>query len=158
MEAVGTQLTHLAAALDASTELRDVLGNPAYDRAQRLNVVNALLASAGQTAPALSNTLQLLNDRNKLVVVPELSRAFRDLADERAGRVRGTVTSAVPLSPQMVAQLTQQLAQLTGKQVVVETRVDSALLGGVAAQVGSTLYDGSLRTQLHELQQQLASR
>ena len=58
----------------------------------------------------------------------------------------------------MVTQLTQQLAQLTGKQVEVETRVDPALLGGVAAQVGSTLYDGSLRTQLHELQQQLMSR
>ena len=64
-------------------------------------------------------------------------------------------TSAVPLSPDAVTQLQQSLQQLTQRNVVLETRVDPALLGGVSAQVGGTLYDGTLRTQLEQLRREL---
>jgi len=158
VDVVGERLQELSAALAQSPELTGVLSSPSYDRGTRLGVLNAVLAQAGQVPASLGNTLKLLNDRNRLGALPELATAFRELSDERAGRVRGTVTSAVPLSPTLVSSITADLAKLSGKQVVVETQVDPSLLGGVAAQVGSTLYDGSLRTQLKAMKQQLTSR
>ena len=61
------------------------------------------------------------------------------------------VTSAVPLSPEEAKRIADGLATATKAEVIVETGVDPALLGGVVAQVGSTVYDGSVRSQLEEL-------
>ncbi|MBN9681021.1 MULTISPECIES: ATP synthase F1 subunit delta [unclassified Corallococcus] len=155
-DAVAEQLNAFAAVVGQSPELSDVLLNPAYSRAQRNRVVEALLQAMPSPAePALANALRLLVDRNRLGYLPDIARLYRDMADARAGRVRGQVTSAVPLSAAAVAQLQQSLTQLTQRNVVLETKVDPALLGGVAAQVGGTLYDGSLRTQLEQMRREL---
>lgn len=158
VDTVATRLAELSTALEQSPELTAVLSSPSHDRATRGAVLKAVLAQAGSVPKALENTLRLLNDRNRLGAIPEISHAFRDLSDELAGRVRGTVTSAVALSASLLSSITADLAKISGKQVVVEAQVDPSLLGGVAAQVGSTLYDGSLRTQLRAMKQQLTSR
>ncbi|TSC27540.1 ATP synthase F1 subunit delta [Corallococcus sp. Z5C101001] len=155
-DVVAEQLNAFADVVGKSPELSDVLLNPAYSRAQRSRVVEAVLQSLPVTAePALANALRLLVDRNRLGYLPDIARLYRDMADARAGRVRGQVTSAVPLTPDAVTRLQQSLQQLTQRNVVLETRVDPALLGGVSAQVGGTLYDGTLRTQLEEMRRQL---
>jgi F-type H+-transporting ATPase subunit delta len=105
--------------------------------------------------PILDSTLHLLVDRNRLNYLTDIARLFGDMADARAGRVRGHVTTAAPLSADALARLQQSLQQLTQRNVILETRVDTALLGGVSAQVGSILYDGSLRTQLEQMRRDL---
>ncbi|MCY1046663.1 ATP synthase F1 subunit delta [Corallococcus sp. bb12-1] len=153
---VAEQLNAFADVVGHSPELSDVLLNPAYSRAQRSNVVEAVLKALPSPAdPALANALRLLVDRNRLGYLPDIARLYRDMADARAGRVRGQVTSAVPLSADAVSQLQQSLQQLTQRNVVLETRVDPSLLGGVSAQVGGTLYDGTLRSQMEQMRRAL---
>ncbi|RKG99155.1 ATP synthase F1 subunit delta [Corallococcus sp. CA053C] len=153
---VAEQLNAFADVVGHSPELSDVLLNPAYSRAQRSRVVEAVLQALPTPAdPALANALRLLVDRNRLGYLPDIARLYRDMADARAGRVRGQVTSAVPLSADAVTGLQQSLQQLTQRNVVLEMRVDPALLGGVSAQVGGTLYDGTLRTQLEQMRREL---
>jgi F-type H+-transporting ATPase subunit delta len=157
-DAVSEQLTTFAGTLAQNRELADVLFNPAYTREQRTRVMEALLQAFSPVEPALANTLRLLVDRNRLGYLPDIARLFRDMADAQAGRVRGQVTSAVPLSPDTLQQLTSTLQQLTQRNVVLDTRVDPSILGGLSAQVGSTLYDGTLRTQLEQLRRDLKQR
>ncbi|WP_426755639.1 ATP synthase F1 subunit delta [Myxococcus sp. Y35] len=158
-DAVAEQLTALADVIAKNAELTDVLVNPAYTREQRLHVVESVMkAIPGGVEPTLANTLRLLVDRNRLGYLGDIARLFRDMADARAGRVRGHVTSAAPLPADALAQLQQTLQQLTQRNVLLETRVDPSLLGGVAAQVGSILYDGSIRTQLEEMRRELKQR
>ncbi|ADO68603.1 ATP synthase F1 subunit delta [Stigmatella aurantiaca] len=154
-DAVATQLASLVQAFEKSAELSDVLLNPAYSRSQRAQVVESLIQLAGNLEPVLANTLRLLVERNRLIYLPDISRVFRDMADTRAGRVRGHVTSAAPLSPATLEQLRKNLQQATQRDVILEQKVDPALIGGAAAQVGSVLYDGSLRTQLEQMRRQL---
>ncbi|SEM40505.1 ATP synthase F1 subcomplex delta subunit [Stigmatella aurantiaca] len=154
-DAVATQLDSLVKAFEKSPELSDVLLNPAYSRAQRAQVVESLIQLAGNLDPILANTLRLLVERNRLIYLPDVARVFREMADARAGRVRGQVTSAAPLAPDTLEQLRKNLQQLTQRDVILEQKVDPSLLGGVAAQVGSVLYDGSLRTQLEQMRRQL---
>jgi len=99
----------------------------------------------------------VLVDRNRLGILPDIARLFRDMADEKAGRVRGMVVSAVPLEPQSIRQLESTLSRVVQKQVVLETRVDHEVLGGVSTQVGSVVFDGTLRTQLDDLKRALQS-
>lgn len=157
-DAVSEQLSSVSGALSQNRELADVLFNPAYTREQRTRVVEALLKSLGPVEPVLGNTLRLLVDRNRLVYLPDIARLYRDMADAQASRVRGHVTSAVPLSADALQKLSGQLKELTQRNVVLEARVDPNVLGGVAAQVGSTLYDGTLRTQLEQMRRELKQR
>ncbi|MBN1205169.1 MAG: ATP synthase F1 subunit delta [Myxococcaceae bacterium] len=157
-DAVADQLAAFVKALDQSRELADVLLNPAYTRGERSQVVEALMKMMGTLEPALANTLRLLLDRNRLIFLPDIARVFRDMADARAGRVRGHVTSAAQLAPDALEQLRKNLQQITQRDVILEPRVDPTLLGGVSAQVGSVLFDGSVRTQLEQLRRELKQR
>jgi F-type H+-transporting ATPase subunit delta len=157
-DAVSEQLSAFAGALAKNNELEDVLVNPAYTREQRSGLIEALLKALGSVEPVLANTLRLLVERNRLVYLQDIARLYRDMADVQAGRVRGHVTSATPLPPDMLQQLSAALKTLTQRDVVLEPRVDPTVLGGVAAQVGSTLYDGTLRTQLEQMRRDLKQR
>ncbi len=147
---VGEQLDALNGLLTMSTELFDVVSNPAYSRPQRLGVLEKLLKLVG-AGPELTNAMRLMNDRNRLTYLPDLARVYRDLVDAKLGRVRGKVVSATALSAEQQKKLTDSLKAITQKDVVLESTVDATLLAGATAQIGSTLYDGSLRAQLAEL-------
>lgn len=155
LDVVTTQLTGFVAAFEVNRELNDVLVNPAYSRAQRAAVVDAVMTASGATNPLLANTLRLLTDRNRLPLLPDIARQFREMADERAGRVRGKVTSAVALGADVLKQMEQTFEKITQRDVVLESKVDPAVLGGVSAQVGSHLYDGTIRTQLESMRRGL---
>jgi F-type H+-transporting ATPase subunit delta len=155
-EAYGTQLDSLVNAYEASPELRDLWLNPAHSREVRLAAVDNLSGPLG-LSQIVVNLLRILVDRQRLGVLPDLARVYGDMVNEKVGRLRATVTSAVPLSAEATDQLSQALAGRTKKNVVLETKVDSKLLGGVVTQVGGTVLDGSLKTQLDLLRSTLRS-
>jgi len=154
VEAWNEALFALGRAVEASPDLHDVLSNPAYGRETRRAVV-ARLAEAMKLDAEPANLLFLLGDRNRLGSLGAIVGAFRELADAELGRLRAKVTSAVPLDEAAVSAIAEKLSASTKKQVIVERAVDPAILGGVVAQVGSLVYDGSLRTQLEDLRQTL---
>jgi F-type H+-transporting ATPase subunit delta len=102
------------------------------------------------------NLLKLMTDRNRFDVLPFLTRQYRDLVDLRVGRVRGQITSARALDEAQVRGIKLSLESMTQRSVVLESSVDASLLGGVVAQVGSKVYDGSLKAQLKDLSQALS--
>jgi len=69
--------------------------------------------------------------------------------------VSARVTAAVPLFPQDVKSLENALAAITDRLVNVELQTDASLLGGIVVQIGSTIFDGSIRTQLSEMRRRL---
>jgi len=147
-------LDALQAALQASRELRDVLSNPVYEKEQRRSVAKRL-AQALKLEAEPANMLFLLADRNRLGHLSAIVDAFRTLADEKVGRLRARVVSAMPLDPAAVGSLSRRLAEATRAQVVVDRDVDESLLGGAVTQVGRFTYDGSLKTQLEILRRTL---
>jgi F-type H+-transporting ATPase subunit delta len=67
------------------------------------------------------------------------------------------VSTARELSEEQRGALNARLEGLTGKRVRTRYRVDPALIGGVVARIGSTVYDGSVRGQLHSLERRLSA-
>jgi F-type H+-transporting ATPase subunit delta len=154
-DAVGTALQSVATAMDSSEELRDVFVNPTYTGAQRALVLDQLLAAVGDKAPPLANALKLLNERHRLAQLPTIARLYSDMADDRAGRLRGQVTSAVKLPKDELDRLAKTLEKITSRSVLLDAKVDPSVIGGVSAQVGSRVFDGTLRGQLEDLRRQL---
>jgi F-type H+-transporting ATPase subunit delta len=147
-------LAALQKAVASSPELRDLLENPVHAREQR-QAVAGQLARALSLDPLPTHLLALLAERNRLAYLSGIADTFADLADLKLGRVRAKVTSAVPLADAEAEALSRKLAAATGAQVLLERVVEPALLGGVVTQVGSLVYDGSLRAQLETLRRSM---
>jgi len=154
LDRIGADLRSLAAALKESAELATVMSNPAIRRTDRRRVVDALINRVG-AGPAAKNLVYLLLDGERLATLPAISREVDAMIEAKAGRVTAEVTSAKPLSAAQLAQLTAALEKLSGKKVDVRKSEDPTLLGGVVAKVGDVVYDGSLRTQLDTLRDEL---
>ncbi len=152
---VSAQLAALSTLVATRQELHAFLEDPTYTRAQQHAVLEVLIAELPVDAEPLPRFLRLLVDRRRLGSLPDITRQFRDLADEQAGRIRGRVVSATPLSAETLQQLQKALESITHSRVLLETAVDPSVLGGVSAQVGSVLYDGTLRTGLDEMRRAL---
>ncbi|MSP17437.1 MAG: ATP synthase F1 subunit delta [Myxococcales bacterium] len=153
-EQLGRELDDLAKTYAGSRDLGEALTNPVFPRAQRRDVLVATLEKVG-VSPVTRNFALLLLERERIPFLPAIARELRLLVDEQAGRVRATVTSARPLAADHVQGIRQSLEQQTGKTVVLETREDPSLLGGVVAQLGDVVYDGSLRTQLEQMRERV---
>jgi F-type H+-transporting ATPase subunit delta len=151
------QLQDVLAAYRESPELREVFDTPAVSVPDKLKVLTAIAASLG-ASPVTVNFLRVLVLHFRMALLPEVVEAFRDLAYERLGIVQVEVVSATALSEPSRRSLQAGFNRLLKKQVELEFQVDLEILGGVRAQIGSTVYDGSVRGALARLGEQLILR
>jgi len=154
-ERLGREVRALARAFRGSQELAIALSNPAFAKSDREKILRAILQRLGASQMVVNFT-RLLLDRDRMPVLPDISRELDAMIDARAGRVAAEVRSAVPLDAGQRERLTQALEQLSGKKVEMKIDTDPSLLGGVVAKLGDTVYDGSLKTQLERMKQTLA--
>jgi F-type H+-transporting ATPase subunit delta len=153
----GRDLAGFAGIVSGNEMLSRTLSNPAIPVQRKRAVVEQLLARVGPLSPVLSKLLLLLADRDRLALLPELASAYESRLMDEAQIVRAHVTTAVELPTDRVSQLQQGLARATGRQVQLETRVDPSIIGGAVARIGSTVYDGSVTTQLQKVKERLTT-
>lgn len=155
VDIVGTDLARFVRVLDQDGgQLRGALCTPVFTVEERERVLDDLLPRLN-LQPVTRNLLRLANQKRRLPLIGEIARVYMNLADERAGRARVQVATAEPLSPQIEAEVRAAMERLTGKHVLLETRVDPSLIGGLVARVGSKVYDSSIRTRLQNMRQTL---
>jgi F-type H+-transporting ATPase subunit delta len=154
---VEADLTTVVAVAAENPELGRVLGNRSLPDSTRRNIVVAVGQKLGVSAP-VGKLLALLADRGRLELLPQVASVFTERLLEHRNVLQADVTTAAPLSAEAVERLGANLSSVTGKQITMRVTVDPALLGGVVARVGSTVYDGSVRTQLKKMRDQLVAQ
>jgi len=151
-----SQLAGAEALIDESPELRIALLTPAIQNSRKRAVMAKLLERISGS-PLIRNFIYVVIDHRRIGVLAEIREAFEQQLDERLGFVRAEVSSAAPLNAPLSAGLESVLSKLTGKSMRLRFDVDPALLGGVVARIGSTVYDGSVRGELRELGKKLVA-
>jgi F-type H+-transporting ATPase subunit delta len=154
---VGRDLDAVVAMLKGSPDLAESANRTGVSDADRLAIVDKIGAAMGLTQ-AVKKLLLLLTQGRKLALMPELAMAYSERLLAHQNIVRAEVTSAAPLSPEKTKALEESLSQVTGKKVELSVSVNPELLGGVVARIGSTVYDGSVKTQLQRMRQELVER
>jgi F-type H+-transporting ATPase subunit delta len=149
-----SELASFAELLDANAELRDVLLRPLHPVAQRRAVLEAVAGRLGGSG-LLQRFYAVLIDQRRLLDFTSIREEFERLADARAGITQAKLRTASPLEPEQLERLKAALAARTGGRVELDVQVDDHLLGGVVAQVGDLVFDGSLRSQLEQLRANL---
>ncbi len=141
-------------AVDQSEELGRVMFTPLHPRAERRGVVGEVAERLG-LRKELRAFVMILVDENRTRLIGDVRDSLRQLVEEAAGRVTAQITSARTLRKQELDAIREALARRLDVEVRLETSVDPDLIGGVVAQVGDQLFDGSVRTQLVSLGESL---
>jgi F-type H+-transporting ATPase subunit delta len=154
-EAIGRELAGAVEQLEREPSVTTLFGRPGAAAAKRGAAVE--IARRMEVSRLMSDFLVLVATQGRGDQFAAIAAAYRDLVDADLGRVRARVRTAVPLNDAERAALSARLAgALGGKQVMVEEVVDTGLLGGFIAEIGSLIVDGSLDGQLHKMQERLA--
>ena len=151
------ELASFADLFEGHEELRKAMLNRAVPVTAKRNVMQQLVARMQPSQP-LGKLMMLLAERDRLELLPDLLAAYRDRLMDYQQVVRADVRTAVPLPEDRVAQLQQRLADVTGRRVTMSTSVDPSIIGGVVARIGSTVYDGSVATQLARIKSRLVEQ
>ncbi len=150
----GRELQQLAEALAGSGEMAKVLVSLAYPEGLRRKVLSEILTRAG-LSPLVNNFVQLLADKGRLGDFSDIAETYSLLADEERGIIHGSLVSATALSRQEVEAIRESLNKFAGRQVELTVEEDPSIIGGLIARLGDLSIDGSVRTQLAKLSEQL---
>ncbi len=142
----------LMAVAFSSPEMAAVMQEARIPGADKLRLAERALAGID---PLVLNLARLLVDRGRTALAPQIAEAFQELADAERGIAHALVTTAVPLSSGEAAAVAERLGEISGKRVVVETRLDEGIIGGLIARIGDKLIDGSTRSRLTALKRRL---
>lgn len=154
LEGLERDLAAFAGLLSDHPTLAKVLLNPAVPVPRKRAAV-VELTTMMKPAPIVGKLVTLLAERDRLVLLPDLLASFRDRLLEHRNVVRAELTTTTPLDSARAAAIEQQLARVTGRSVTLQTRTDPAIIGGIVARIGSTVYDGSVARQLEKIKARL---
>jgi F-type H+-transporting ATPase subunit delta len=153
---VDRDLDAVVAMLKTSPDLAAASNRSLTDVARK-SLIEAVAKAMNLTTPVTKLLVLLAQDR-KFSYLPDLAAAYRERLLAHQNVVRAEVKSAAPLSAEKTKALEDSLSKVTGKKVELSVTVDPELLGGVVATIGSTVYDGSVKTQLAQMRQELVKQ
>ena len=153
---VKRELAEFAGLVRESPDLHSFLSNPSIARAAKHAGVEAIVARMGASR-TLRNYLFVIVDHRHAGMLVEIEQAFSRLLDARMGIMQAQVTSAMQLSDKDRAELAAALTKLTGEKIEAQYTTDAALIAGAVVRIGSTIYDGSVRTQLERMRARMIS-
>lgn len=151
---VRDELEKLSSLFEGSRELRDALLTPLHPASGRKAALREI-ANRISVSPLVQNFLSYLIDQRRLIDFSAIVEAYGEFADNAEGLLTAEVISASPLDDRRKDRLRRALSERTGREVRLEIKIDSALIGGAIAKVGDLVFDGSLRTQLGQLRANL---
>jgi F-type H+-transporting ATPase subunit delta len=151
LETVENELFKVARTIEGSDQLREALTDPAIPLERRQGIVEDLLG--GRTSPVTTSLVSFVVAAGRARDLPAIiDRLVRMAAEERHEAV-AEVRSAIPLDEGQRQRLTEALSKRTGRQISLKVIVDPSILGGLVAQVGDTVIDGSVRNRLNQLKE-----
>ena len=150
LEAVEGDLMALREMLADSDDLRTLVRSPLFRRLDQSDALRAIAARSG-FADLTVRFLGLVATKRRLFALSGMIDAFGALMDEKRGRTRVEVVSAEALDDGQVSELTAVLREATGRQVVLDSKADTDLIGGLIVRIGSRMIDTSIRSRIERM-------
>ena len=150
----GEQLKRFAQLIDDAQDLKSLLYNPAISQHFKADLLTDLMPRLG-IGTLEAHFIRTLLEKGRLPDMPQIVELYEALAEEAQNRLRVRVKSAFPLSPALQEEVRQRFAHYTSKDIVIDQEIDPTLIGGIVAQMGSLVLDGSIRNELLRLKTEL---
>ncbi len=154
VDSVGADMQLVSQTITSSRELYLFFSSPVIDRAKKRSVVQSLYE--GRVDKLTIGFLYLLVEKGREALTEAIAIEYGRLLDEKMGVVNAELKAPYKLDEKASSHVRSKLESLTGKKVRVSFSLDKGLIGGFQAQIGDTVYDGSVRRQLEILKRQLS--
>lgn len=142
------------AVLARNSDFVSVMENPKFSFEDKAKLLNSQLRGL---SPKALNLAYILTNQGKFSLISQVYEDYLQMLDDFRRIDQAEVTTAIPLDEAEISKLTQQLGTITGKRVIITEKVDPGIIGGMIARVGGKIIDGSTRSQLAALKNDLAS-
>jgi len=152
-EPIGQELAGVRQLVDENSSFREILTNPSISHDERAGLLSKIFRH--NVSDLVFNTLGVLNQKNRLGLISQISQGYDDLLDEQLGKVEVDLTVAQKLTPEQLDQARQKISAALKREAVVHQYVDESVLGGMVVRVGDKLIDASVRYQLQAMKEQL---
>jgi len=149
-------LSAFVGAVDALPAMQKLFSSPVFTTENKMAVIKDLAGKLNMQ-PITQRFIEHLAETGRIRYVKDVNEAFQEILAERQNRAAVRLTTAVAINNGDLADIKQKLEGLTGKQVDIDSKVDATLIGGAKAQIGSTIYDGTIKNQLNKMRNQLMS-
>jgi F-type H+-transporting ATPase subunit delta len=154
---VQRELDQWASMIEAHPQLKEVFDNPTIVYDHKRKVVEDLIART-RVRETTASFLRVLLRNQRLSQLRDVAARFGLILDERGGMVAAHVTTARPIPEELKSSLHETLAAATGRKVRLSFSTDESIIGGLVARIGSTIYDGSVQSQLDRLAAEMAGQ
>ena len=134
-------------------ELDNVLKSPLVAKNEKTQLIEALFNN--KINNNLKNFLKILVEKGRISSLKSIELTFKELLNDKHNIIEGTVISAIALTEKQVKELEEKLSKKYNKNVTLENEVDQSILGGVLVRLGNTQIDGSVKTRLNNIKDQL---
>ena len=155
VEPYAEELANVVSVLKSEDMLRLLLDSPTFPLDKKQAMMSDL-CDLLKSSDGMRNFLGLLLEKGRIGYIAQIDRSYRKFADDLSGLVRANIKSARDLSAKRADAIKQGLEKQTGKQVVLSIETDASLIGGLQAEMGGKLFDGSVKTQLKRIAETLA--
>jgi F-type H+-transporting ATPase subunit delta len=154
LENTGKNLTALADVFSNSAELSEVLSDTKVSSQIKQNVLKEILKKI-KVSKLVDTFIRYLLAKRRIVLLPNIERAFNLFLQEKLGRIEAGITVAQEISEVTVGKLEKAISRYSGKEVTVNITIDPAIIGGIVTRIGSVVIDGSIHTQLNQIRQSI---
>ena len=153
VEETGRELEEIQQTFERDPRIVMFFSSPILEPKTKLEILSRSLQ--GTASDLVIDFLSLLLEKNRFSVLPTIVPAYREMADEYAGRVRVHVATATSLGEAMRKEIHDTLTGGLRREVILEDELEPALVGGAVVTIGDKVYDGSLATRLKEVRKQI---
>ncbi len=151
-----TDFAAFVSAVDSEPAMQKLFASPVFTPENKKAVIKELSGKLNMQATS-QRFVEHLAETGRIRYIKDVYEAFLDILAEKQNRAVARVTTAVSLNNGYLGDIKKKLEELTGKQVDVDSKVDASLIGGARAQIGSVIYDGTIKNQLNKMRNQLVN-
>ena len=155
VEQYAEELAGVATVLKREDMLRLLLDSPTFPLAKKTAIMQDVVAKM-ELSEGMGKFIYLLLKKGRITYLSQIDANYRKFADDLSGVVRVKIKAANKLTKKRTGEIQASLEKQTGKQIVLSVNIDKALIGGLQAEMGGKLFDGSVKTQLKRIADTLA--
>lgn len=148
------EIEGILSVLDREERLKRAIVLPLVEVEKRKEVLSDVMRALEVSSP-LASMFTMLLEKNRMGYLNLIRDVYNDLVDEKEGRVKGTLFTAFPVSDDVRVKIEKELGAKLDKQVTLAVKEDKGLIGGVKVAIKGTIIDGSVKRQLHTLQENI---
>jgi F-type H+-transporting ATPase subunit delta len=150
---VGEEMKAIGQLMAENPHFKEMLANPSIGQTQRIDLIDKLFK--GRASELVYNLIRIANSKGRAAILGEIASTYLKLLDEQLGNVDVQVTTARELDGGQEEAIRQRIGQVLGKNPILHTHVNDAIIGGVVVRVGDKVMDASVKTQLKSMREKL---